>query len=152
MRYVHISFPVDSEDADENVENEVSSIHHISVLGGPILATSIASVYCLIPQHNILKEPCYWYEFHLCAGVAVIQFFSWLVHPNTTEHWANLPMKNRWKSFIYLTLMAYCAWIAMLIGYRFIFDYQGVADPKPLNYYAIGSTSFFGLNLAILFR
>ena len=73
-----ISFQVGPK-GDENVKNEkVPSIHHISVLGGPILATSVASVYCLIPQHNILKEPCYWYEFHLCAGAAVIPFFHGL--------------------------------------------------------------------------
>ena len=127
----------------------MSFIHHISVLGGPILTTLIASVYCLIPQHNILKEPCYWYEFHLCAGIAVIPFLSWLVHPCTTEHWANLPMKNRWKSYIYLTSMALCAWMVMIIGYQFI---DGVANPKPLNLYASGNITFCVLNVAMLFR
>ena len=142
-----------SEVGDQNVKNEkISFIHHISVLGGPILASSIASVYCLIPQHNILKEPCYWYEFHLCAGVAVIPFLSWLVHPNITEYWANLPMMSRSSSYIYLTSIGYSTWIAMLVTYHLICDYLGVSHPMPLNFYALGSVTFLVLNVAILSR
>ena len=46
---------------------ELSWFHHILILSGPINACFHAAVLCLVPAHNVFKEPEYWYEFQLAV-------------------------------------------------------------------------------------
>ena len=78
--------------------------------------------------------------------------FSWLVYPNHAEYWANLPMKNGWMSYLYLTSFGYVAWIVMATVYHFTGNYLGFTDPMPMNFYAIGSLTYYGMAFAIVLR
>ena len=40
----------------------ISCIHYLSAVSGIFLACGMSISICLIPQHNILEEPYYWYE------------------------------------------------------------------------------------------
>ena len=46
----------------KNQMETISSIHHVSVVSGIFLTCGVCIFICLIPQHDILEEPYYWYE------------------------------------------------------------------------------------------
>ena len=52
----------------------ISSIHYVSALSGIFLSCGMSIFICLIPQHDILEEPYYWYE-----TMVLTAFFSSLL-------------------------------------------------------------------------
>ena len=47
---------------DSKDNEEIKSIHYISWMFGILFTCGLVSLITIIPQHNILKEPDYWYE------------------------------------------------------------------------------------------
>ena len=81
-------------------------LYGLSVLSGPALAIAAASVWCLVPYHNVLEEPCYWYEFHIALILGFMPLFVWIHHPLGTEYWANFSMKGSFNTYILLYFYA----------------------------------------------
>ena len=53
-----------------SVIEKVSDLHYISCFSGVILTILLNSIYCLIPIHNPLEEPLYWYDlFRLLSAM-----------------------------------------------------------------------------------
>ena len=52
----------------------ISCIHYVSAVSGIFLACGLSIFFCLIPQHDILEEPYYWYE-----TMVLTAFFSSLL-------------------------------------------------------------------------
>ena len=59
--------------------NKVSPIYYLSILGSILLSTALGSLFCLIPAHNVLKEPFYWYEYQISIVFGVLPFVIWFV-------------------------------------------------------------------------
>lgn len=59
----------------KDTKDEISWIHVISAMRGPLLTWAVASTYCYIPIHEVLKEPTYWYEHDLVTIVATLPTF-----------------------------------------------------------------------------
>ena len=56
-------------------KDDISYIHYISVVSGPLLTWAMASMYCYIPIKDMLKEPFYWYEHDLVTIAATLPTF-----------------------------------------------------------------------------
>ena len=54
----------------------ISSIHYVSALSGIFLACGMSIFICLIPQHDILEEPFYWYENMILGAFVWSPIFS----------------------------------------------------------------------------
>ena len=57
-------------------ENVINSVHYISWVSGIILACVWVSVFCLVPQHNVVEEPSYWYELMCISSTAWVSIFT----------------------------------------------------------------------------
>ena len=58
-----------------SVIGKVSDLHYVSCFSGVILTILLNSIYCLIPIHNPLEEPMYWYDlFRLLSAMCKSQF------------------------------------------------------------------------------
>ena len=51
-----------SETVSEN--EKVSDLHYLSCFSGVIFTILLNSIYCLVPIHNPLEEPMYWYDLY----------------------------------------------------------------------------------------
>ena len=91
MCHFHLSnFYVD----DGNVLSFI--LYQTSILSGPLLAATAGSFLCLIPIHNVLEQPEYWYEEFTCrmlAGLAAGILFT-INALIRTEYWSNLWEKS----------------------------------------------------------
>ena len=58
-----------------DTNDDISFIHVISAMSGPLLTWAVASMYCYIPIREVLKEPSYWYEHDLVTIVATLPIF-----------------------------------------------------------------------------
>ena len=85
---------VDLED-----EVEISPLYHLSTLSGPIAMLAVISAECLIPLHNVLKEPQYWYEHILILTFGLMPFMiSGTV--NFAIYWAKFTFEKKWISYL----------------------------------------------------
>ena len=48
------------------IQTLTAILYNLSILSGPLVACVFGSFICLLPIHNVLKEPAYWYEEVLC--------------------------------------------------------------------------------------
>ena len=120
------------------------------MLSGPALAIAVASIWCLVPFHNVLKEPCYWYETHIAGILAFIPLMVWVIHPLVTEHYLNFDMNGSVISFLFLYFVASgTAITATAIYYCFWMD---LAQPMPFSGMIAVTLAFLVSNVAVLSR
>ena len=121
-----------------------------SILSGPALAIGIASIYCLIPYHNVLEEPCYFYEMYLTVLFVYMPFMTWTVHPLYTQYWANFSMKSSNLSYFFLYMVACGTCVTAIAIYYY--NWIGLAQPMPWNGFITNSIAFIATVLAALRR
>ena len=125
-------------------------LYGFSTLSGPALAIGITSFWCLVPYHNVLEEPCYWYESHIAALVLYMPLMTWTVHPLITKYWSNLSMNRSNILYLYLLFVACGTRItATAIYYYNLTDF---AQPMPLGGYITLTIAYFATVIAILLR
>lgn len=105
-------------------------LYGFSVLSGPVLALGIASIWCLIPYHNVLEEPCYWYEYQL-TSLLNVPILIWTIHPLGTEYWAKFSIKKSKNFFIFLCFVACATRISAITIYNL--NWTDFVHPIPLN-------------------
>ena len=125
-------------------------IYGFSVLSGPALAIAVASIWCLVPFHNVLKEPCYWYEFHIAVILTYIPFMVWVIHPLVTEFWLNFDMNRSIVSFLFLNFAACGTFITATAIYYY--QWKDLTQPMPFNGLIAGTLAFLVSIFAILAR
>ena len=125
-------------------------LYGFSVLSGPALAIGIASIWCFYPFHNVLEEPCYWYEFQIAMLLCKTPFTTLVIHPVMTEYWANLSMNGTMISCIILYIIV--SGIRILTIAIYYFKWTGFAQPMPVNDALSGTIAYFGTTIAALFR
>ena len=111
------------------------------------MAIAVASIYTLIPYHNVLKEPCYWYEFQIVAIVVYVPLLTWCSHPLLTVYYVNLPIKNKWFTYLTMYTIACVAWITVIGIYYYHYDN---VQPMPMNLNAATSATYVILTFAVL--
>ena len=112
-------------------------LYCLSSFSGPLLAIGAASVYTLIPYHNVLKEPCYWYEFQVAAILVYLPLLVFVSHPLITKYWLNFELTQSKFYYIVLYVTACGAYICVISIYYS--KWIGLAQPMPMNLY-IGAT------------
>ena len=129
---------------NDEVESSNLILYCFSVLSGPILAMGVASIYCLIPYHNVLEEPCYWYEFQI-AVTAFCPLGAWCVHPLFTKYFANLSMIQSKLTFVLMCFIGCGTYMAVIAIY---YSDWNLPHPMPMNNYIASSVTVVVLALA----
>lgn len=124
--------------------------YYLSTLSGPLLGIGAASAYSLIPYHNVLNEPCYWYEYQIVTILVYAPLVIWASHPMLTVYWANFPIKGRWFSYLFLVMMGCGTWALVIVVYYY--SWTGFSQPMPLNLHTAASATFASCNLLVLLR
>ena len=130
------------------VEENPTAYYYFSVLSGPLLAIAIASVYSFIPFHNVLTEPCYWYEYQIVAILVYVPLLTWCSHPLYSVYYMNLYIKNKWFLYFFLNTIACGTWIAAIGIYFYL--WKDFTHPMPMNFYVAASATYAILPFAIL--
>ena len=125
-------------------------LYGFSVLCGPALAIGIASIWCLVPFHNVLEEPCYWYEYHISSALLVNPFMTWTGHPMVTEYLANFSVNGSIKLFILLCIIS-CG-TRITAAFIYYFNWTGLAQPMPLGSLITGTIAYLATVILALFR
>ena len=133
-------------------ETESSVLHHISILSGPIFALLAGSFLCLVPIHNVMEQPQYWYEDQFCRAMALVPL---MISKNLlrAEYWSNFTFKNKWVSFLILAVVGITTYTGIIIGYYILWvEYQGLSLPLPMNLQLAGSIASIMINITLFFR
>ena len=127
-------------------------LYNLSILSGPLVACVFGSFICLLPIHNVLKEPAYWYEEVLCRMLSS----GFLVACQTTveaEFWSNFRFEKRLTTYVFLVGLMYTLFSVCVIGYYYIWTvHLGFYQPGGLNHFIVGSISVIVVNIALWFR
>ena len=123
----------------------------MSVLSGPPLAFICGSFLCLIPFHDVLKNPDHWYEeqaacfmaaFPLTMSQAVAQAI----------YWSNLSFERTLASGLYLVVLGCLIHVIVQAFYFAIWTYLGLYQPMPFSGYLGGTLGVLAVMIAMWFR
>ena len=114
----------------------------LSVLSGPSAILAVLSVECLIPLHNVLKEPQYWYEHQLILAFGVIPFVIGQTL-QFTIYWANFSFEKKWTSYLAIIGVGSVTFFISTIIYDVVWtEYLGYFQPLPISLLVTGYTAF----------
>ena len=133
-------------------ETESSVLHYISIISGPVFALLAGSFLCLVPIHNVMEQPQYWYEDQFCRAMALVPL---MIGKNLlrAEYWSNFAFKNKWVSFLILAGVGVTTYTGIIIGYYILWvEYQGLSLPLPMNLQLAGSIASIMINITLFFR
>ena len=82
-----------------------NNIHYISWTSGIIITLFLTSLFFLIPQHNPLLEPFYWFEFPICIATGWMLIFT-IAIMFECAYFANITYAKNLKSFCILYAQA----------------------------------------------
>ena len=119
---------------------------------GPILACAVGSIFCLIPAHNVLQAPSYWYEYHLCVifGIFPISMCGILLQVN---YWAEFRFDKKWCVYCQVCLIGTGVYITCYLFYYFIWTHVlGLIMPLPFSLLITGSIAYPATFIVIWFR
>ena len=132
--------------------NNALFLQSMSILFGIFLACIGTSLLTLIPGHDILKEPQYWYEFMIfgATGWAILGTISVNLH---FYYWADISHTQNWSSFIYLISIAVLFFALVNSSLNLIWIYSlGLFPPMPFNYYITATVVGLILFASVFFR
>ena len=148
------AFCTDQENRDASNSRITNPLflQSMSIFCGIFLACIGTSLLTLIPGHDILKEPQYWYEFMIfgATGWAITGTVSVNLH---FHYWANISHTQNWLSFIYLIGIAIIFFALVNSSLNFIWTYSlGLFAPVPFNYYITATVVGLVLFASVFFR
>lgn len=131
-----------------NVVEESSDVllYCLSSFSGPVLAIGAASIYTLIPYHNVLKEPCYWYEIQIGVVLAFLPFLVFMSHPMMTRYWLEFKSTHSKLSYFVLYVIACGTYISTISVYYS--KWIGLTQPMPMNIYIGATITYVAITLA----
>ena len=110
-----------SEHEDES--NDISCIYYISLVSGIILGCGATSIYCLVPQHNILEEPQFWYEPVILTSIVWAPFVS-ACSILTSVHVTKIYYAHNFTSFLILSVVGIITKITSTVIYYILWTYH----------------------------
>ena len=114
-------------------------IHYISWISGIILSCLYISMITIIPLHNTLREPQYYWEFMIYISFGFCSIFS-SHFVLATFFVANMNPGKNWLAVIVMTLTGAIINIVATVFYYFIWvNVLGFYAPMPMGLYIIGS-------------
>lgn len=120
-------------------------LHCLSIWSAPFLVWSVTGVQCLLPMHNALKEPQYWYEHQLILAFGLLPLF--LGHALITViYWSNFSFDKKWTTYIQTISIGTMTYSIVLTTYHMIWThYLDLVLPLPLNLYLTASSSYVAM-------
>ena len=111
-------------------DNEPDSIHYSSWLFGILLTCTAMLSILIVPWHNALKEPFYWYEYHVFGAppwLALVVAFYII----TLEYWAGIKYDKKVNLFFFLISISgvIYAVITLFHYYIHVYYYELFAPP-----------------------
>ena len=127
----------------------MSPIYYLSILSSILLSSALGSLFCLIPAHNVLKEPFYWYEYQISIVIGVLPFVIWFVLIQA-EYWAEFTIVDRWHSYLFAVFIGVPMYLIFISIYYSIWTY--ICDftlPMPFSFY-VGASITYSLTFYFL--
>ena len=106
-------------------ENEINSLHYFSWVFGIFTACGCVGLVALIPQHNILNEPEYWYEFMIfnATGANAILTASIILE---CIFWANIKYAKNWATFFIMCSIGAIVTIVVIGSYYLLWTFHAI--------------------------
>ena len=124
----------------------------MSILSGPLVACICSSSICLIPIHNTIEQPLYWYEdvlTRLLFGTPILACQTVML----AEYWSNFSFEKKGSTYLAMIGLLYVVQFCWIIGYYFLWTmYLGYVPPMPMNQHFVGIISVIAIKIAMLFR
>ena len=128
---------------DPNIHNG-HVIHYISWIFGIVLSCLYISTITIIPLHNTLREPEYFWEFMLYMSFGFCSIFAAHI-VLATFFVANVNPGNNLLAFLVMTLVGAIINIVTTVFYYIIWVYVlGFFAPMPMALYIPGSITVIG--------
>ena len=124
----------------------------LTLLSGPLLGIAASSTYTLIPFHNALEDPCYWYEYQIVTIFICAPYLPSFTYPVWSVYWANFQFNRKWFSYILLLLLGCGTWAFAVAMYYFAYWFTDYSHPMPLNFISAGCVTCAVCNFCILLR
>lgn len=128
-----------------------SALHYLSMLSGPMLACVCGGFLTLIPIHNVLENPEYWYEDIACRilSSAVILTCQSLLR---AEYWCNFSFENKTIAYVGLITVVHGIVISSVLAHYYVWTvYFGLYQPMALGHFVLGSILVVVINTTIWF-
>lgn len=139
---------------DAENENEIvtSILYYCSILSGPLLACVCGSFITLIPIHNVLEQPNYWYEDIICRFLSCGVIIACQLAIRA-ESWSNFSFKNRLITYIWLIVIGHIVGPCTYAVHFYIWIIHfGFSQPIALGHFVMGTSLVLSINVAIYFR
>ena len=131
---------------------EPDSIHYISWLFG-ILLTCITMLSTLIvPWHNALKEPFYWYEYfvYFAPPWLAILLALYIIR---LEYWAGIKYEKKLTLFFFLFVIGAVLYAVIAVSYFYVYShYFELTAPPPFGGIFPGMLAAYMLIPILFFR
>ena len=146
---VESSNPNDEAEASSDFEekDENSTIHYISWGAGILLSLFYMSLITLVPQHNVLTQPQYWYEMMLISALgwcSLLPAYNILVF----HHLLGISFARNWKTYWVICTVLVIVLIAVCLIYYYIYSVLfNLFPPMPF----ISAIAAYSTNIATFF-
>ena len=129
-----------------------SFLYYSSIFSGPILAATAGSFLCLIPIHNVLEQPEYWYEEVTCRILAAGILYP-VINLIRTEYWSNLFFEKRVQTYMLFIAVSQIVLVSSYITYLYYWNiHLKLFLPMPLNHIVGGSVLLIIITVFLKFR
>ena len=128
----------------------VSALYYLSIFSGPVYAVASSSFITLVPIHNVMQEPSYWYEdqfLRMCTGLPMI-----FQNIYGAEYWNDFTWEDKRMSYIVFTGISFGFYIGSTVIFYFIWTGMGYFPPLPISSHLAGSSLILAMNAAMWFR
>ena len=124
---------------------------YLSILSGPVLACLVNGMICLIPVHNVLEYPDYWYEeivIRILVGNLLV--FQILIE---AEFWSCFSFEKRISTYVTIIGLTMILGICINCGYYYVWTiHYEYSQPGALNHLIIGTIVGIVINATIWSR
>ena len=128
-----------------------SIFHYASVFSGPFVACICGMFLCLIPFHDVLKNPDHWYEEQAARFMTAFPLvMSHYVAQGV--YWSNFSFDKPWISSLYLVGLGCLVHVMVQVAYFVVWTYLGLYQPMPFNGYLGGGFGVVAVVIAMWFR
>ena len=129
-----------------------SILYYISILSGPLFAATAGSFLCLMPMHNVLEHPEYWYEEVTCRILAAGILYP-VINLIRTEYWSNLFFGKRVQTYMLFIAVSPIVLFSSYITYLYFWNiHLELFLPMPLNHIVGGSVLLIIITVFLRFR
>ena len=142
-----------TEDKETEIEDKGSKILvWLSIVSGLILSCVHGSLLCLIPIHNVMEQPAYWYEDAICRilyGGTILPVQIVL----EIEYWACFTFEKRLQTYFLFVGYSLVICVSTYFVYFYLWIIQlGYSHPMPLGWFLSGCITGTSTNFLAWFR